>query len=78
MSFVFAFSTILGWNLFGKINFEYLFGKKAVVVYSVLAVVFIFIGSCLRNDLVWALMDMFNNLMVLPNVIAARRHCQEL
>ena len=66
----FAFSTILGWNLFGKINFEYLFGKKAVVVYSVLAVVFIFIGSCLRNDLVWALMDMFNNLMVLPNVIA--------
>lgn len=66
----FAFSTILGWNLFGKINFEYLFGKKATVVYSVIAIVFIFLGACLRNNFVWALMDMFNNLMVLPNVIA--------
>ena len=68
--FFFAFSTILGWNLFGKINFEYLFGKKAVVVYSVLALVFIFLGSCLKNDLVWELTDFFNYLMVIPNVIA--------
>ena len=66
----FAFSTILGWNLFGKINVEYLFGKKAVPVYSVLAIVFIFLGSCLSNDLVWELTDMFNNLMVIPNAIA--------
>ncbi len=66
----FAFSTILGWNLFGKINVEYLFGKKAVPVYSVLAIVFIFLGSCLSNDLVWELTDMFNNLMVIPNSIA--------
>ena len=66
----FAFSTILGWNLFGKINVTYLFGKKAVPVYSVLAIVFIFLGSVLSNDLVWELTDMFNNLMVIPNVIA--------
>ena len=68
--FFFAFSTILGWNLFGKINFTYLFGKKAVPVYSVLALVFIFLGSILSNDLVWELTDMFNNIMVIPNVIA--------
>ncbi|MGI5976677.1 MAG: alanine/glycine:cation symporter family protein [Candidatus Limivicinus sp.] len=66
----FAFSTILGWNFFGKVNVEYLFGKKAVPVYSVLALIAIFTGSCLSNDLVWELADMFNQLMVLPNVIA--------
>ena len=66
----FAFTTIIGWNLFGKINVTYLFGKKAVPVYSVIAIVFIFLGSLLSNDLVWELTDMFNNLMVIPNVIA--------
>lgn len=66
----FAFSTIIGWNLFGKINVEYLFGKKGVIVYSVLSIVFIFAGSAFSNDLVWALTDLFNQLMVLPNVIA--------
>ena len=66
----FAFTTIIGWNLFGKINITYLFGKKAVPVYSVLAIVFIFLGSVLSNDLVWELTDMVNNLMVIPNVIA--------
>ncbi len=66
----FAFSTIISWNLFGKINMEYLFGKKSGVVYSMIALVFIFLGSCLSNDLVWELTDMFNQLMVLPNAIA--------
>ena len=65
----FAFSTIISWNFFGKVNFEYLFGKKATVVYSVLAIVFIFLGSCFPNDLVWELADMFNNIMVIPNVL---------
>ena len=65
----FAFSTILSWNLFGKINVQYLFGKKATVVYTIIALVFIFLGSILSNDLVWELTDMFNNLMVIPNVI---------
>ena len=65
----FAFSTILSWNLFGKINVQYLFGKKATVVYTIIALIFIFLGSILSNDLVWELTDMFNNLMVIPNVI---------
>ena len=66
----FAFSTILSWNLFGKVNAEYLFGKKAVPVYSVIALVFVFLGTLMSNDLVWELADMFNNLMVIPNAIA--------
>ena len=68
--FFFAFSTILGWNLFGKINVNYLFGKKGVKVYTVIALVFIFLGTVTSNDLVWELTDMFNNLMVIPNAIA--------
>ena len=70
----FAFTTIISWNFFGKQNVEYLFGAKkakvATLVYSVLAVGFIFLGSCLKSDLVWELTDMFNNIMVIPNVIA--------
>ncbi len=68
--FFFAFSTILSWNFFGKINFEYLFGKKHTVVYTAIAVVFVFLGAIFSNDLVWELTDFFNYLMVLPNVIA--------
>ena len=66
----FAFSTILGWNFFGRINVEYLFGKKAVPVYSIIAVALIFLGSCVSNDLAWELSDMFNQLMVIPNFLA--------
>jgi AGCS family alanine or glycine:cation symporter len=67
--FFFAFSTILGWNLFGKINMTYLFGRKSIVVYTLIALVFIFLGTLASNDLVWELSDMFNNLMVIPNAI---------
>ena len=66
----FAFSTILSWNLFGKINFQYLFKDKGTIVYTILALVFIVLGSVFQNDLVWELTDFFNYLMVLPNVIA--------
>lgn len=68
--FFFAFSTIISWNLFGRMNVHYLFGKKANLAYSLVAIVFIFFGSCLSNDLVWELADLFNQLMVVPNVIA--------
>jgi len=68
--FFFAFSTILSWNLFGKINVIYLFGKKSAKIYAVLGLVFIFLGTLMSNDLVWELTDMFNNLMVIPNALA--------
>ena len=68
--FFFAFSTILGWNLFGKINFEWMFGKKSLKIYIVIALIFVFLGTLTSNDLVWELTDMFNQLMVIPNVIA--------
>ena len=72
--FFFAFSTILSWNMFGKVNAQYLFGKKnskvCTVVYTVIALVFVFCGTLVSNDLVWELTDAFNYLMVLPNAVA--------
>ncbi|MBR5527818.1 MAG: sodium:alanine symporter family protein [Clostridia bacterium] len=68
----FAFSTIISWNFFGKLNVQYMFknSKVATLVYSIIAIVFIFLGSLLSNDLVWELTDFFNYLMVIPNVLA--------
>ena len=72
--FFFAFSTVLSWNLFGKINANYLFGKNnpklCTLVYTMIALVFIFMGTLMSNDLVWELTDAFNYLMVLPNALA--------
>ena len=67
--FFFAFSTIIAWYFFGEQNIRYLFGEKAVRVYSLLAIIFIFIGSTLKVDLVWSLADCFNAMMVIPNII---------
>ena len=70
----FAFSTILSWNLFAKLNVQYLFRKRndriPVIVFALIAAFFTFLGTVLQNDIVWELQDMFNQLMVLPNAIA--------
>ena len=72
--FFFAFSTILSWNMFGKINVIYLFGEKhaklSTTIYTLIALVFIFLGTLASNDLVWELTDAFNYLMVIPNALA--------
>ena len=70
----FAFSTILSWNLFAKLNLQYLFRKRndkiPVLVFALAAAFFVFLGTVLQNDIVWELQDMCNQLMVLPNAIA--------
>ena len=68
--FFFAFSTIIGWYFFGEVNVKALCGKKAVTIYSALVVVCVVLGSALKVDLVWNLSDLFNGLMVFPNLIA--------
>ena len=67
--FFFAFSTILGWNMFGKTNMAYMFGSTGVKVYTVISLIFVFLGTIMASDLVWELTDFANYLMVLPNVI---------
>ena len=68
----FAFSTVLSWNLFGKLNVQYLSGNKksAALLYTAVSIAFIFLGTLLSNNLVWELTDFFNYLMVLPNVVS--------
>lgn len=65
----FAFTTIVGWYYFGEVNVRFLLGEKAVKIYSVLVLGFVVLGSVLKVDLVWNMSDMFNGLMVLPNLI---------
>ena len=66
----FAFTTIIGWYYFGEVNVRHLFGSKAVKVYAVLVVLCVLVGSVLKVQLVWDMSDMFNGLMVIPNLIA--------
>ena len=66
----FAFSTIIGWYFFGEQNIKYLFGQKSVKIYALLVVIFVVIGSTLKVDLVWNMSDLFNGIMVFPNLLA--------
>jgi len=66
---LFAYSTVLGWSQYGLRAFEYLFGTKATIIYRVVFVVFILIGSTMNLQLAWDLSDTFNGLMAIPNLI---------
>lgn len=68
--FFFAISTIISWYFFGEQNVKYLFGKKGLGVYRVLVLFCVAIGPSLNVAMVWAMADMFNALMVLPNLVA--------
>lgn len=67
--FFFAFSTIVGWYFFGQANIKYLFGAKAVPIYSVLVCICVMLGSLAEVKLVWNMADCFNSMMVIPNII---------
>lgn len=67
--FFFAFSTIVVWYFFGQANIKYLFGPKAVPIYSILVCICVFLGSLAQVDLVWNMADCFNSMMVVPNII---------
>ena len=68
--FFFAYSTIIGWYFFGEQNVRFLFTEKGLPYYRVIVCIFIVIGATLKVDLVWSLADLFNGLMVIPNLIA--------
>ena len=66
----FAFSTIIGWGLYGTRCIEFLFGSRSnkpfMVLYSLTAVV----GATMNLGLMWSIAETFNGLMVIPNLIA--------
>lgn len=66
----FAFSTILGWGLYGARCAEFLFSEKVIkpfmIIYSLVAIV----GATMDLGLIWDIADTFNGLMAIPNLIA--------
>lgn len=68
--FLFAFSTILGWSLYGTRCVEYLFGIKVSKVYQVIFCAIIIVGTTTTLEVAWDLADTFNGLMAIPNFIA--------
>ncbi len=67
---LFAFATIIGWSYFGEKATVYLLGKKWIPVYRVLYVMATYWGCTMSLNLVWAISDIFNALMALPNLYA--------
>ncbi len=68
--FLFAFSTIMGWSLYGTRCVEYLFGTKVSKVYQVIFSIMIVVGTTTSLEVAWNLADTFNGLMAIPNFIA--------
>lgn len=67
---LFAFSTILGWCVYGERCTIYLFGHKAALPFRILFTLVVPVGCMAELHLVWNLADLFNGLMAIPNLIA--------
>ncbi|MBB1309052.1 MULTISPECIES: sodium:alanine symporter family protein [unclassified Pseudoalteromonas] len=67
---VFAFTTILGWSVYGEKCVQYILGIKAVIPFRIMWVVVVPIGAMGSLDFIWLLADTMNALMAIPNLIA--------
>lgn len=67
---LFAFSTILGWSLYGTRCVEYIFGMRAGKIYQLIFIPMVVVGATTSLDVVWDVADTFNGLMAIPNFIA--------
>jgi AGCS family alanine or glycine:cation symporter len=67
---LFAYSTVVGWSYYGETGIVYLLGARAVPVYRVLWLVFIYLGAVGSLSVVWGVADTLNGLMAVPNLIA--------
>ncbi len=68
--FFFAFTTIISWYYFGEVNIKYLFGKGKVKFYRWAVVLCVILGAVMKVPVIWEMADMFNGIMVIPNVVA--------
>jgi len=67
---VFAFTTLLGWSVYGEKCVEYLFGTKSIIPFRVLWILAVPLGAVAQLDFIWLVADTLNALMALPNLIA--------
>lgn len=68
-SFLFGFSTLIGWCYYGEKCFEYLFGSKGIVPYRAIYTVLILVGAVIPVPLVWAIGTLLNGFMAFPNLV---------
>ena len=66
----FAFSTVLGWGLYGARCVEYLFGSKSLKPFTLIYSLFPIVGATANLDVIWGMAETFNGLMAIPNLIA--------
>ncbi len=67
---IFAFTTILGWSVYGERCAEFLFGERSKIVFRILWVVMIPVGTAVNLGIVWTVADILNACMAIPNLIA--------
>ena len=67
---LFAFTTILGWSVYGERCIEYLFGVRAILPFRLTWVAVIPVGALVQLELVWLVADTLNALMAIPNLVA--------
>ena len=68
-SFLFGFSTLIGWCYYGEKCFEFLFGSNKVVFYRVLFTALVMLGSVISVPMVWAIGTLLNGFRAFPNLI---------
>ncbi len=66
---LFAYTTIVGWCYYGQRSVAYLFGERAVFFYKIAYVLILFIGIFVDLSLIISLADIFNAIMIIPNLI---------
>ncbi len=67
---IFAFTTILGWSVYGEKCVQYLFGVKAILPFRVVWILVVPVGAAGSLEFIWLLADTMNALMAIPNLIA--------
>ncbi len=67
--FLFAFTSVLGWNHYGTKAWEYLFGTRYTRIYKLIHLLSVIGGSMITSSLAWDISDTFNGLMMIPNLI---------
>lgn len=66
----FAFSTTLGWELYGERAMAYLSGKRWIYAFQIVYIISVFFGAVMNLNIVWNLSDCMNALMAIPNLLS--------
>lgn len=67
---LFAFTTVIAWGYYGEKCLEYLFGERSVIFYRILYTLLVIPAAIAKMEIAWYVADIFNALMVIPNLIA--------